>query len=226
MRSKSSATLEPFLDSKPVRKIQQHKYAKGMFITINNHATYHDEIVYKLKKNYGSIWYWLKGHNINDQSIKLSAGKTPGIETILGLCAKKIPIMVAGIHNYNRYDKNIGRGSKWGIQYQHLHIFLYGIHHHLPSEEDKLNDKIDHLCKLLSRHNKRSKKGVKNFIDIKPVGIGKYEYSDIISPEDLHSYLNTPYDKPHKECVINYIADTTAFDGNKYPLSFLHKEVK
>jgi hypothetical protein len=105
-------------------------------------------------------------------------------------------------------------------------MFLYGIHHYLPSDEDKLNDKIEHLCKLLSRHNKRKKIGVKDFIDIKPVGIGKYEYSDIISAEDLHSYLNTPYENPHKECVINYIADTTAFDGNKYPLSFLHKEVK
>ena len=225
MRTKSLATLEPFLKEGPKRTVLEHKFAKGMFITINNHATTGDEIVWKLKDNYRTIVYWLTDNNIDKNKIKLIAGKPPGMQTTLGLCAKKIPIMVAGIHNYDRYRTNIGRGSKWGIHYQHLHLFLYGVHHYLPTEEVKLNQRLDHLCKLLSRHNKRSKKGVKNFIDIKPVGIGKYEYTDIISAQDLHSYLNTPYENPHKECVINYIADTKAFDSNNYPLSFLHQEV-
>ena len=128
MITESIATLEPFLDDKPVRKISDHKYEKGMFLSINNHATYIDEILLKLRYNYQTILYWATGENIDKKTIKCVHGKTPTQKTILDLCNRKIPLMVGGIHNYDQYDKNIGRGSNWGTQYQHLHLYIYGIH--------------------------------------------------------------------------------------------------
>ena len=223
MRTTSYATLEPFLDERPTRSISEHKYARGMFLTVNNHATRGEEIVWKLKENYKTILYWLTLEKINKKNIKLTAGRPPSNKTLMDMQSVRTPLMVAGIHNYDRYDRNVGRGSLYNTHYQHLHLFLFGIYPYLPSEEVALNQKLEHLKKLLSRHNKRSKVGVKNFIDIRPVGIGKYQYNDIITPLTLHKYLNLPTTEPRKECVINYIADTAGYGGNYYPLSFVYK---
>ena len=60
--------LEKQLYDKPIRRPTDHRFNKGMFISINNHKSGTDDIVSKLKKDYQSIIYGLTGKNISRET--------------------------------------------------------------------------------------------------------------------------------------------------------------
>ena len=138
----------------------------------------------------------------------------------MDVIAKKNLLKVAGIHNYDQFNNKTFSGSYAHYGYQHLHLYVYGAHHYLDPKNP--NIKLNYLkSNYLNRYlgKEWSKRDTKD-IDIRPVGIGKYLYTEAITPTSLYDYLMTPYEEPLKECCINYIADS---QKQQYPLSYLYR---
>ena len=55
----------------------EHTYARGMFVTINNHKQGNDSIYQSLKKQYQSILYGLNGINFSRDTFRVCVGKLP-----------------------------------------------------------------------------------------------------------------------------------------------------
>ena len=208
-------------------KYQVHKYARGMSISINNHKQDSSSIVQKLRKNYKSLIYGLTGVNPSMDDIRLWSGKrAPSRQKIMDIVANKGVLMVAAIHPYDHIDKYSGRGSKFNVDNEHLHLYIYGTHHHLPMGESELEDKINQLIKVLGRHCSRKNNYLKKFIDIRPVGTGRNQYNDVVSPTDVYDYINLPYTDPIKDCWINYMANCRNLDQPTYPLLYIYQEAQ
>ena len=201
-----------------------HMFNRGMFISINNHKSGTDDIASKLRKVYHSIIYGLTGKNISKETIRW-VSRMPKRSKVMDMLHRKGVIMVAAIHNYSYYNTKTGRGSRWNANYQHLHLFLYGIDKHMPDDVVGIENKVMHLKKLCSRYNQNIDKKGWEGIDIRPVGRGQYKYNDLIKPTTLYDYLNLPKTNPSKQCIINYMADTSFYDNNNYPLTFIYQEV-
>jgi hypothetical protein len=200
----------------------EHEYERGMFISINNHKLISADLYQGFKERYGSIMYGLLGHNIAPSTIKVCYGRLPKRQIIMDLVAKKKVLLVAGIHDYKPTDQG-GRGSRWNYEYQHSHFYIYGAHHYLPKDPAELQDKIDHLERLLQRGS--NIKGASYRVNtIKPVGRGKYLFSDPVTPTTLYDYLQSPLSNPEKQNCINYIAYNANNPSNQYPLTFLYQE--
>ena len=200
------------------------KYARGMSITINNHKQDTSNIVQNLRKQYKSLMYGLTGSNPSMDDIRLWSGKrAPSRQKVMDIVANKGVLMVAAIHNYDHIDKYSGRGSKFNVDNQHLHLYIYGAHHYLPNSESELDNKINQLNRLLGRHSRRKNNKLKKFIDIKPVGTGKHKFNDIIKPTDLYDYINLPTTDPTKDCWINYMANSKNLDQPNYPLLYIYQ---
>lgn len=203
---------------------EEHTYARGMFVTINNHKQGNDSIYQSLKKQYQSILYGLNGINFSRDTFRVCVGKLPSRKKIMDdVVVKKRILMVAGIHNYDAYNNKTLRGSRSNIDYQHLHMYLYGVHHYLPEDGNALADKVEYLKKLIARHNRLNTNNPSKHITITPVGRGEYISNDVISPTSLYDYLQHPYKQPNKVCCINYIADTIQYHNNNYPLSYIYR---
>jgi hypothetical protein len=127
----------------------KHKYEKGLFVSINNHKTGIDEIIKDLRDYYKTIEWWLFQKNPSMLEIQVDCGKAPSRQRVMDIIAKKGIFVVAGIHNYDRHNHKTGRGSKYNIDYQHLHFIVYGSHHYLPDNSDEIQCKEVHLKKLL-----------------------------------------------------------------------------
>ena len=208
-------------------KNKSHKYARGMSITINNHKQDSSSIVQRLRKNYKSLMYGLTGSNPSMDDIKLWSGKrAPGRQKVMDIVANKGVLMVAAIHPYDHIDKYSGRGSKFNVDNEHLHLYIYGAHHYLPTAELELDSKINQLIKVLGRHCTRQNNYLKKFIDIKPVGTGRNQYNDIVSPTDVYDYINLPVTDPIKDCWINYMANCRNLDQPTYPLLYIYQEAQ
>jgi len=202
----------------------EHLYARGMFITINNHKQGSDTLYQSLKKQYQSIVYGLTCTNHSRNDIKCVTGKLPKRNRIMDcLVVNELPVMVAGIHNYDTYNNKTLRGSRVSSDYQHLHMYVYGVHHHLPDNSNLLDKCIEHLKILLARHNKLNKYKPSELITIAPVGRGEYIFNDVVTPSSVYEYLEHPYKNPSKVCCINYIADTIQYGNNNYPLSYIYR---
>lgn len=202
----------------------QHRCSRGLFLSISNHKQGTDTLYQSLKKQYKSIVYALTGENISMDCIKSFSGAVPSRRRIMDLVAAKKIIMVAGIHHYNRFDNRTARGSRANFDYQHLHFYLYGCHHYICDDEKSIADALDYLPRVLCRHNNFVSGAKSKRIDVKVVGAGKYVFNDVVNASCLYDYLALPTTEPSKQCVINYIADTIAYDGNKYPLTFIYQE--
>lgn len=223
---KSSNPLELLLYSPAVEQTRnqliEHEYEKGMFISINNHKLISADLYQGFKKQYQSIMFGLTGSNISRETIKVSYGRLPKRQVIMDLVAKKKVLLVAGIHDYKPTDQG-GRGSRWNYEYQHSHFYIYGAHHYLPKDPAELKDKIDHLERLLQRGS--NIKGASYKVNtIKPVGRGKYVFSDPVTPTTLYEYLQSPLSSPEKQNCINYIAYNANNPNNHYPLTYLYQE--
>jgi len=223
---KSSNPLELLLYSTAVEQtktqLTEHEYERGMFISINNHKLISADLYQGFKEQYRTLMYGLLGHNISPSTIRISYGKLPKRQVIMDLVAKKKVLLVAGIHDYKPTDQG-GRGSRWNYEYQHSHFYIYGAHHYLPKDPAELKDKIDHLERLLQRGS--NIKGASYKVNtIKPVGRGKYFFSDPVTPTTLYDYLQSPLNDPQKQNVINYISHNASNPSNQYPLTYLYQE--
>ena len=202
----------------------QHPYEKGMLISINNYKTHTEKLYQSLKKNYQTIEYGLTKKNYSRDDLKIRYKQSPNPKKLMDeVVVKKRILMVAGVHNYDKYNYKTQSGSKIHYGYQHLHLYLYGIHHLLPTDTKSLENKIKHLKILLMRHNQVYKKNKETSIDIRRVGTGENLYNDVVSPTSLHQYINLPKTNPEKKCCINYIADTRQYDNQNYPLVFIYR---
>lgn len=201
-----------------------HKYERGMFLSINNYKESTPGLVGKLKNYYKSMEYWLFNKNPSMNDIRVLCDKLPLRQKVMDTIATKGLFVVAAIHNYDRHSHRTGRGSKYNIDYQHLHFYVYGVHHHLPQDGNALKAKEEHLQKLLMRTINHKPNSPLSIINIKPVGSGKYFYNDIIEPKSLYDYLLHPKQQPTKKCVINYLADTAAYEQSSYPLFYIFKQ--
>jgi hypothetical protein len=199
-----------------------HPYEKGMFVSINNHKCDSGMLFTLYPKQYQTIVYGLTGTNISRESIKVSAGRLPSRKTIMDLISKKRMLLVAGIHDYKPLDKR-GRGSRTNYEYQHTHFYVYGTHLYLPEEKHELQNKEDHLARLLQRNTNTTNQRHR-LIKISPVGTGKYFYNDQVSATSLYDYLQSPSLYPSKKNVINYIANNKNNPTNQYPLTYIYQE--
>lgn len=207
-----------------VQPVLKHKYERGVFLSINNYKESTPDLICNLKDYYKSMEYWLYGRNPSMNDIRVLCGKLPSKQKVMDIIAAKGLFVVAAIHNYDRHNHRTGRGSKYNIDYQHLHFYVYGTHHHLPDDETALSGKEKHLQKLLMRTVKHKPNASLSVVNIKPVGSGKYFYSDNIQPTTLYDYLLLPQQEPSKQCLINYLADTSAYEQSNYPLFYIYKQ--
>tara|TARA_B100001094_G_scaffold164941_1_gene159665 strand:+ start:1186 stop:1683 length:498 start_codon:yes stop_codon:yes gene_type:complete len=164
--------------------------------------------------------YGLTGSNPSMDDIRLWSGKrAPSRQKVMDIVANKGVLMVAVIHPYDHLDKYSGRGSKFNVDNQHLHLYIYGAHHYLPKSELDIDNKINQLKRLLGRHSNRKDNYLKKFIDVKPV-------NDKVNPTDVYDYINQPKTDPIKNCWINYMANCRNSDQPNYPLLYIYEEKK
>lgn len=200
------------------------RYDKGMFISINNHKQSSDTLYQSLRKQYQSILYALTGNNASRSNIRLVADKLPQRQKVMDIIAAKGVIVIAAMHQYDRYNNLTFRGSNANYEYQHLHLFVYGVNHYLPDTDMKIDDKVRHIKHCLFRHNKFSKNASNKKIDIREVGKGKYLYNDPITPTTFYDYLQFPKQQPNRDCVINYMAGCRTDPTAANPLMFIYQE--
>ena len=199
-----------------------HPYAKGMAITISTHRQSTDQLVQSFKDYYQTLLLGLTGENPSKDHIRVKS-KLPPYRKVMDLVHSRTPLMVIGIHTYSMRDIGTGKGSYGNYGFQHPHLYVYGVHHHLPLEG--MDQKIEHLTKLFQRHIKAPRKvNLANHpVKIDPVGQGAYISNDIISPSLLYKYLSIPNEDPNKECWINYITGREEEERN--PLTYIYKEL-
>jgi hypothetical protein len=186
----------------------RRRFDRGMFISITNHKQTTDILVASLKKQYQSIFYALTNKNISRDAIRV-AGKLPKQEVLTDVLAAKKIVIAAAIHSYNVYDMRTGRGSNCNYGgYNHLHFYVFGIDGLLQEHLGGVDAGVEHIKRVLYRQNKFAKSTNNTNIDIEEVGVGKYQYDDVVSPTTLHQYLSLPKSNPSKGCIINYMAGT------------------
>ena len=187
---------------------ERQRFDRGMFISINNHKQTTDTLVASLKKQYQAILYALTNKNISRDEVRV-ADKVPKQEVLLDVLAAKKIVIAAAIHCYDAYDMRTGRGSSCNYGgYNHLHFYVFGIDGLLQEHLGGVDAGVEHIKRVLYRHNKFAKSTNNANIDIREVGVGKYQYNDVVTPTTLHQYLSLPRSNPSKDCIINYMAGT------------------
>ena len=221
--NETSNVLEEMLYSSNLQHSNERKrYDRGMFISINNHKQGNDDLCASLKKQYQSLWYAMTGDNVSRNEIKVT-DKLPTQKTILHLMAKNKIVLAAALHSYDCYNNRTGRGSRFNYgAYHHLHFYVYGLHHLMQQHDGGVDAAVEHIKRCLFRHNKFSVPDNPKNIDIREVGVGKYQYNDVVSPTTLIDYLSLPKTNPAKDCVINYMAGTC--DGGELnPILYVYQ---
>ena len=187
-------------------------YKNGMFITISNHKTTYETIRGAYKKQYQSLLHSL-GYKVSREDIMVKH-KLPTRETIFKLIGKGIPIVVAGIHDYETEDRDYG----W---YQHQHLVVYNIHRHLPDPSDTLA--FQTALNRIQSNQYRYLGGTKykgDGIKIKPVGI--FEHHQDQYNTDLYGYLVRSLCDPEEKSIINYIRNNRHRPDRDYNLSYIY----
>ena len=186
----------------------RRRFDRGMFISINNHKQTTDTLVASLKKQYQAILYALTNNNISRDDVRV-ADKLPKQEVLLDVLAAKKIVIAAAIHSYDAYDMRTGRGSNCNYGgYNHIHFYVFGVDGLLQEHLGGVDAGVEHIKRVLHRHNKFAKSTNHANIDIREVGVGKYQYNDVVTPTTLHQYLSLPKSTPSKDCIINYMAGT------------------
>ena len=196
-------------------------YSKGLAITISTHRQRTDQLVQSFKDYYQTLLIGLTGEKLSKDHIRVKS-KLPPYRKVMDLVASRTPLMVIGIHTYSKRDIRTGKGSMGNYGFQHPHLYVYGVHHHLPPEG--MDQKIEHLTKLFQRHIKapRKVKLVNEPVRIDPVGYGPYLYNDQLRPSTLYKYLSIPNEDPNRDCWINYIAGKK--EETRNPLIYIYRE--
>ena len=193
-------------DKELPRSKHRERFDRGMFISINNHKQGNDELYGSLKKQYQSLLYALTGSNVSRDQIKVT-DNLPAQRTLLQLMEKKRIVVAAALHSYDAYNQKTGRGSRYNFGgYDHLHFYAFGLHHQMQQHKDGVDGAVEHIKKVLFRHNRFANAAKFGNIDIREVGVGKYQYNDVVAPTTLLDYLSLPKTNPSKDCVINYMA--------------------
>ena len=218
-----TALQEWFDDDKELpRSNDRERFDRGMFISINNHKQGNDDLYGSLKKQYQSLIYALTGSNPSRDQIKVT-DKLPAQRTILQLMAKKRVVVAAALHTYDAYNQKTGRGSRYNFGgYNHLHFYAFGLHHLMQQHTGGVDAAVEHIRHCLFRHNRFANQQNPNNIDIREVGVGKYQYNDVVTPTTLLDYLALPKTNPTKDCIINYMSGA-ANDGAANPILYLYQ---
>lgn len=202
-----------------------HPYERGMAVTISCHKQTTADLVQSLKRVYGSLLYGLTGEQVSRDDLRVKT-QLPKRRKVMDLVASKTPLVVAGIHTYNQWDKQTCRGSYGNYGYQHLHLYAYGVHHYLP--QDEINAKESKLRSCFCRYLKAPKYvPLQNKpVVIEPVGNGKYLYEFDLNLTALYDYLCLSSMEPQRHCWINCIAESKVPVQDRTPLLYIYKEIK
>ena len=112
-------TIDSFNDYKVLNQaLYTQPYERGMGISITNYKMHYEHLVQQLKRQYQSIYSCLTNKKISRDDIKQIKG-IPGRNSIMDCVYKKVPLLVAGIHN-NPTEDNFNH-------YQHSHFYLYNL---------------------------------------------------------------------------------------------------
>ena len=188
-------------------------YERGMLISISNNRTTYADIVKNYRAQYLSLLYALTGKNEHSKyDIKRVEG-IPDKEILLELIHKKIPVMVCGVHDY-RQEKTLYGGSLQSWEYQHQHLYVYGMHHHLDPD----GRTTEMIQKIFNPRYTNNKKRIKDAVRITEVGTGKHIHTDPITPINLHEYLTQPVNNT----LIHYISNNRHKPEVQYPLTTIY----
>lgn len=215
--------LEELLSNSEIKVEKDRiRFDRGMFVSINNHKQGNDDLYGSLKKQYQSLLYALIGENISRDKIKVT-DKLPAQKTILDLMVKGRVFVAAALHSYDAYNRRTGGGSRYNFGgYNHLHFYAYGLHHLMQNHSNGVDGAVEHIKKVLFRHNRFANAGRSNNIDIREVGSGEYQYNDVVTPTTLLDYLALPKTNPNKDCVINYMAGAGG-NGMLNPILYVYQ---
>ena len=187
-------------------------YERGMMITVSNNKTHWESMQKQYRDQYLTLLYALTGQNKYSRYDIKSVDGIPEKEILIKLIHKKIPVMVCGVHDYQQQE-NLYGGSLQKWEYQHQHLYVYGIHHHF---DDKTESKI---VKLFNpRYTNTKRKRIKNAVRLTEVGVGQYCLSDPISPSTIHDYLTHPV----TGTLIHYIKQNRHNPTVQYPLKTIY----
>ena len=218
--STSRATLRPFYNDTQTSKINElkypyyelkHPYQKGMFISISSHKLFYDKLISNFKRQYQSVLKAI-GIKVGRDDIK-QVRDLPSEVKINELIKKKVPILIGAIHDNPTRDGD-------GIRYQHSHLFIYNIHHYLPSNNCGLNE----LVKRIRAYQGRfvgSKYIKDDGVDVRPVGTYQH-YEEDITDDDFYNYLLHPINNPRKETLINYMKNNRKNPDVNYSMTYLY----
>ena len=186
-------------------------YKYGMLMTYHNSKCLCEGITRHYKRQYQSLLKSV-GKKVSRDNVIVSQD-LPTRDQVNQMILKKIPMVVAGIHDYPTEDKD-------GIVYQHQHSVIYNIHHHLPdpSEGKKLDRKIQTIKNNQYRYlNSKYRKGV---IDIRPIGL-LYHTQDRDWSISFYDYLLKSLNKSEGN-ILNYIRTNRHFQDRNYDLDFIY----
>tara|TARA_B100001113_G_C21094240_1_gene615787 strand:- start:339 stop:1082 length:744 start_codon:yes stop_codon:yes gene_type:complete len=190
-----------------------HPYERGMMISISNYKMSFADIRKEFKAQYESVVKCITGKSIRKGD--LYEGTKIDKDLITKTIASNMPIMVAGIHDY-RNDDRYGY-----VNYQHTHLYLYNIHRLYPDNLSEVIDMDNKLSRYFHRYTGNKKRNTSN-IRITPVGNGVYKFTDIVKPNNICDYINSPTLSPDSNNLINYIANNRHNQKVKYPLTYVY----
>ena len=187
-------------------------YERGMMITVSNNKTHWESMQKQYRDQYLTLLYALTGQNKYSRYDIKSVDGIPEKEILIKLIHRKIPVMVCGVHDYQQ-QQNLYGGSLQKWEYQHQHLYVYGIHHHF---DDTTEAKI---VKLFNpRYTNTKRKRIKDAVRLTEVGVGAYTYTDPITPLNLHDYLT----QPREGTLIQYIKNNRHNPRVQYPLKTIY----
>ena len=183
------------LGSGMISRHNAHPYRKGMFISLSNSRMYYNELLGTFKRQYQSVLHSV-GIKIGRACIQ-KTNDMPRKDKINSLIQKGIPIATACIHDYRDAESD-------GYHYQHCHLWVYNIHHLLPSDSENLRDSIGKIKGHVYRYIRHKDK--KTGVDIRPVGQYKHYREHDLIDTDFHDYLSNSLNSPRRDCLVNYMA--------------------
>ena len=193
-------------------------YERGMMISISNNKMHWETLVRNYKDQYLTLLYALTGRNTHSRHDIKCVDGIPDEQIIFRLIHKKIPFMVCGVHDYEQQQSLYG-GSLQKWEYQHQHLYVYGLHHHLKADRLSIRNTENKIVRLFNpRYTNTKRKRIKNAVRLTEVGVGQYCLSDPISPSTIHDYLTHPV----TGTLIHYIKQNRHNPTVQYPLKTIY----
>ena len=193
-------------------------YERGMMISISNNKMHWETLVRNYRDQYLTLLYALTGRNTHSRHDIKCVDGIPDEQIIFRLIHKKIPFMVCGVHDYEQQQSLYG-GSLQKWEYQHQHLYVYGLHHHLKADRLSIRNTENKIVRLFNpRYTNTKRKRIKNAVRLTEVGVGQYCVSDPISPSTIHDYLTHPV----TGTLIHYIKQNRHNPTVQYPLKTIY----